>query len=274
MSQVVKFQRGCVGDNLQKLGHQIVKRQNKNNSELSLINEKEPLLRYVDLIIKYAVKTGDFGQYTNVNIVASALGDFMVNVITEYKKAALYKNTYKMEDIITNTAEEIIGFISVLSKYTVCLEDIEKKKELIIGLGDLFTERYNDHFFKTVTQDTYDIDNERVYWEMIKYKMHSIYEKNMKTVLKINEQPKIGWFQKLFIKDVQREETQIDHRKIINQLCIQKEPTRCMIDDKPTRPADVVTSRDEGTKTLYQRRMQVRRAHLNLAKLQIRTKQF
>ena len=271
MSQLTKY----IGTPALNSGHELVRVSSNKNSELSLINEKEPLLNYIDLIIKYAVKTGDFGQYTSLNIVASELGDFMVNTITEYKNASHYNDIYKMEDILQKSTNEIISFISVLSQFIVCQEDIKKQQELICGLGDLFTERYNHEFFKTVVRDTYDIDNERVYWEKIKYKMHSIYEKNMNIVLKRREAPALPWYKKLFITDVEREEKKTDYKKTISQLCIQYPQKKITERSAITKLAPVVTSQTEQTiNNMHQRRMSVRKGHQNIAKLQNRAKGY
>jgi hypothetical protein len=268
MSQIIKFNKDAHIDCSNAL---IASRSFQSGTQLTLINNHEPLLKYIDLIIKYAIKTGDFGQYTSLNIVASELGDFMVNIITEYKNASLYNDKYKMEDIVQKAGTEVSSFIKLLSQFIVCSEDSDKKRGLIIDLGELFINRYNESFFKNVLLDTYDIDNERVYWEKVKYKMHSIYEQNMKVVLKRQETNRLPWYKKLFITDVKKNDEQTDVKSTIEKLCI-KQTRHFTISDKPTYPPEIYNIDD--SRPVYTKRAKSPKGHNNIAKIQARTKGY
>ena len=272
MSQIIKFNGDVRLDHGDAL---ISSRSFQNGSQLTLINNQEPLLKYIDLIIKYAIKTGDFGQYTSLNIVASELGDFMVNIITEYKNASLYNDKYRMEDIVKKAGTEISGFIQLLSQFVVCSEDNDNKNCLIIDLGDLFIKRYNESFFKNVILDSYDIDNERVYWEKIKYKMHSIYEQNMKVVLKRQETNRLPWYKKLFITDVDRSDKKMDAKSIMDKLCIQQ-PRHLSISDKPSYPPEVYSldKRSRVSGAGFSKKVKSPKGHNSIAKIQARTKGY
>lgn len=253
----------------------LINEKRKESSQLSLINnEHEPLLKYIDLIIKYAVKTGDFGQYTSLNIVASELGDYMVSIITMYKNASLYNDKYKMNDIIKEAGEEIAGFINLLSQFIVCSEDIKLKRRLIIELADLFINKYSVSFFKNVVLDTYDIDNERVYWEKIKFKIQNIYEQNMKTVLKRREPSRLPWYKKLFINNVE-EKKEVNVKDVIKKLCIIPK-TDLLIQDKPTPPEEIYSEKeDKSSSKKNGPKILVRpKGHSNIARFQKRTKGY
>ena len=272
MSQIIKFNEDAPFDCSKAL---ISSRSFQSGTQLTLINNQEPLLKYIDLIIKYAIKTGDFGQYTSLNIVASELGDFMVNIITEYKNASLYNDKYKMKDIVEKAGTEISSFIKLLSQFVVCSEDSDKKRLLMIDLGELFINRYNESFFKNVVLDTYDIDNERVYWEKVKYKMHSVYEQNIKVVLKRQETNRLPWYKKLFITDVKKNDQQIDVKSVINKLCI-KQTRHLPISDKPSYLPEILSidDRRKPSNIGYTKKVKSPKGHHNIAKIQARTKSY
>ena len=189
----------------------------KTSTELILTNGEQPLLQFVDLIIRYAKETGDFGQYTSLNILSSELGDTMVNTISKYKKAAMYENKYLMEDIILKSASNITDFIESMGEFLVCDDDLPMKKHNIEEMGRFFVHRYNEDFFENVKRDTFDIENERIYWEEIKYKLQSIFQKNMNFMINKHKQNALPWYKRLFITDTPREETNSSRPRILDR---------------------------------------------------------
>ncbi len=200
---------------------------NDTSNELALTHGKQPILQFVDLIIKYAKRTGDFGQYTSLNILSSELGDTMVNTLSEYKKAVIYENTYLMDEIIINSSSSITAFLKSMGEFLVCEEDIELKGKTIKEMGPFFVSRYS-RAFENVKQDTFDIETERVYWEEVKFKLQSIFQKNMNFMINKHKQNSLPWYQRLFITDAPREEDNTSRPRIldratqetINRVCI------------------------------------------------------
>ena len=200
---------------------------NDTSNELALTHGKQPILQFVDLIIRYAKETGDFGQYTSLNILSSELGDRMVNTLSEYKKAAIYENTYLMDEIIMRSSSNITAFLKSLGEFLVCDSDIELKGKTIKEMGPFFVSRYTSAF-ENVKQNTFDIENERVYWEEIKFKLQSIFQKNMNFMINKHKQASLPWYKKLFISDAPREEENTSRplivdratQQTINRMCI------------------------------------------------------
>ena len=151
----------------------------------------------------------------------------MVNTLSEYKKAAIYENTYLMDEIIRRSSSSITTFLKSLGEFLVCDDDMELKGKTIKEMGPFFVSRYSSAF-ENVKKDTFDIENERIYWEEIKFKLQSIFQKNMNFMINKHKQNSLPWYKKLFITDNPKKEENTSKPQIldratqqtINRMCI------------------------------------------------------